>query len=240
MPYEIHRNAERGHIDHGWLKSAHSFSFANYYNPKRMNFGSLLVINEDTIQPKGGFGDHSHDNMGIVTIPLSGSLRHQDSLGNGSTVQAGDVQIMSAGTGIIHREVNPSATESVHLLQIWITPKEQGIQTRYDQKTFAPELFFGKFQLIIGPTVSVDQLYIHQDAYFQTGLFEAGASFELKQHQRSHGTFLFVILGKIQIKGETLSAGDAYAMWDEEGMEGKVLELAQLLAIEVPMDERLP
>lgn len=236
MPFEIHRDRERGHVEHGWLKTAHSFSFAHYVNPDRMNFGALLVLNEDTIQPGQGFGEHFHDNMEIVTIPLSGALAHADSMGNGSVIRAGDIQIMSAGTGIMHSERNPSDTEPVHLLQIWIIPRRRHLPTRYEEKTFDAVQFANTFSPVVTPVPSPDSLIIHQDAWFNLGRFDAKRPFEIAPHEPSHGIFLFVISGTVQVQGEALSAGDGIACRDETRISGETIEPTQLLAIEVPME----
>ncbi len=235
MPHEIHRNSSRGHFDHGWLNTLHSFSFGNYYNPERRNFGALLVLNEDTIAPGTGFGEHGHDNMEIITIPLSGSLEHTDSMGNRAILNTGDVQIMSAGTGIRHSEKNASATDPLHLLQIWILPSSQGLPTRYDELhlgTLWPE---NTFRLIVSPVPEEGVLHIRQDAWFSLGTFSAGTAFELPLHRKEHGVFFFIIEGKVKIGEEILEAGDAYTLWEEHAIAGRVEENAWVLAIEVPM-----
>ncbi len=235
MPSELHLNTERGHLNHGWLKTAHSFSFAHYVNSARMNFGALLVLNEDTIQPNQGFGEHFHDNMEIITIPLSGALEHHDSMGNGSVIRAGDVQIMSAGTGIMHSEKNPSTDEPVHLLQLWIIPNQQDLPTRYEQMAFDPTRFHNAFTTIASGETSPQHLKIHQDARIQRGNFDAGTEFNLEQTKKEHGTFLFVIEGSVEINGQTLSSGDAFTVWNEGGIHGTTIANSKLLAIEVPM-----
>lgn len=235
MPHEIHKNATRGHMQQGWLTSAHSFSFGNYYNPERRNFGALLVLNEDTIAPGTGFGEHGHDNMEIVTIPLSGSLEHTDSMGNRAILKTGDVQIMSAGTGIRHSEKNASSTDPLHLLQIWILPSSQGLPTRYDELHLGSLWQENGFRLVVSPIPETDVLHIRQDAWFSLGNFSSGTSFELPLHRKEHGMFFFLIEGKVTINGETLEAGDAYALWDEQAITGRAEENARVLAIEVPM-----
>ncbi len=234
MPSEIHRSTSRGHFDHGWLNTFHSFSFGNYYNPERRNFGALLVLNEDTIAPGTGFGEHGHDNMEIVTIPLSGSLEHTDSMGNRATLKTGDIQIMSAGTGIRHSEKNASSTDPLHLLQIWILPSSQGLPTRYDELHLDSGTE-NAFQLIVSPVPEVGVLHIRQDAWFSLGNFSSGTSFELPLHRKEHGMFFFLIEGKVTINGETLEAGDAYTLWEEHMIAGRAEENARVLAIEVPM-----
>ena len=236
MSFELHRNQERGHLKHGWLKTAHSFSFAEYVNPLRMHFGALLVLNEDTISPSAGFAEHGHDNMEIVTIPLAGVLQHADSLGHQADIKTGDVQIMSAGTGILHSEKNSSTTEPVHLLQIWVVPNEQGLKPRYDQITLDKNRTPNAFHVVVAPTPLDGALLIHQAAWFSLGTFSAATDFSLKLHQPSHGLFLFVIDGEIHIHDQVLKAGDALAIWAEEEIWGTVTASAHLLAIEVPLN----
>lgn len=234
MPSFVIRNKDRGHVDHGWLQAAHMFSFARYVNPDRMNFGALLVLNEDTIAPGQGFGEHFHDNMEIVTIPLQGALRHADSLGNGSVIRAGDVQIMSAGTGIMHSEVNASETEPVHLLQIWILPNKRSLKTRYEQSALAATPA-NTWQTIVSPTGEGASFMIHQDAWMHLARCESGADFEISSHVSTHGLFLLIIDGSIEVGADTLTQGDAYATWDERVLKGRATSPAHLLAIEVPM-----
>lgn len=235
MPTEIVRNADRGHLDHGWLKAAHSFGFARYVNPDRRNFGALLVLNEDVIQPGQGFAEHFHDNMEIVTIPLSGALRHGDNMGNGSVVRAGDVQIMSAGTGILHSEHNASETEPVRLLQCWVIPRERGLKTRYDQMSFGATAFRSDFVTVVAPDAGPGHLQIFQDAWFKLADLDAGKAFSVRREKEGNGMFLFVVSGAVRIGTETLSAGDAFTCWEEEAISGMAVSAALLLLIEVPM-----
>ena len=235
MPTELHRAEDRGHFNHGWLDTAHSFSFADYHNPDRMNFGRLLVLNEDTIQGGSGFGEHFHHDMEIVTIPLSGALRHGDSMGNGSVIRSGDIQIMSAGTGIMHSEFNASSSEPVHLLQIWIIPKTLNLPIRYDEHHFEPSVFQNQFVTIVAPTASPDHLQIHQDATFRLGHFDAGSTIELPIENSSHGLFVFVISGSIDIIGKQLNQSDAIAIHDEKNLRATTHVDSHILTIEVPM-----
>ncbi len=237
MPTELHLNVDRGHVDHGWLRSAHSFSFAEYFNPDRMHFGALLVLNEDVIQPGGGFGEHGHENMEILTIPLSGSLSHADSMGNQAVIQAGEVQIMSAGNGIRHSEQNASNIEAVHLLQIWITPNQLDLPTRYEQLKYDATRLKNAFYTVVAPDASPDALRIHQDAYVDLGRFEVSHTFSKQQRVREHGTFLFVINGEIRIVDTLLRAGDAITIWDSPELAGEILTDAFLIAIEIPMNQ---
>jgi redox-sensitive bicupin YhaK (pirin superfamily) len=235
MPYEFHPNHERGHVKHGWLTSSHSFSFARYYNPNRMHFGALLVLNEDAIAGGMGFGAHSHDNMEIVTIPLAGALKHQDSMGNSATISSGEVQIMSAGTGITHSEVNASTDEDVHLLQIWIIPQEKNILPRYEQLALPHPFPRNTFLTLISPTPEKHQLRIFQECWFSLAEFDKAQSFTFIPHKKEHGIFLFVIKGEMKIQHQELRRGDAIAIWNEEKIEGKIEKPCHLLAIEVPM-----
>lgn len=234
MPYELHPNNERRHVDHGWLKTAHSFSFAHYVNRNRMNVGALLVLNEDTIAPNQGFGEHFHDNMEIITIPLSGALEHRDSMGNGSVIHAGDVQIMSAGTGIMHSERNPSPTEAVHLLQIWITPRTHGLPTRYDQKTFSPERFHHTFAPIVTPTGEQESLIIHQRAQLLLGKFDLQTTQTIPFLHRDNTQFIFIIQGSVRTLNQILTTGDAIAIHNEEASTISVDANAHVLVIDVP------
>lgn len=235
MPHEIHRNSTRGHVRQGWLQSAHSFSFGHYYNPERTNFGALLVVNEDTIQPGTGFGEHGHDNMEIITIPLQGSLVHSDSLGNTSTLHAGDIQIMSAGTGIRHSERNASDTEPLHLLQIWIIPNQQGLPTRYEESTIDQSRLEDAFFVVVAPTPAPGASTIRQEAWFSLGRFTAGRTCTLSLHTPTSGLFLFVIEGEIRIGNDILTAGDAFTATEYTTLDATILHPAYLLAIEVPM-----
>ena len=235
MSFELHPNTQRGHVDHGWLKAAHSFSFASYFNRERMNFGALLVLNEDVVQPGAGFGEHPHDNMEIVTLPLSGALRHGDSMGNSAVIQAGDAQIMSAGTGIVHSERNASETDPVHLLQIWIAPNQRGLPTRYDQLTVKDTLVQNKLSLIVAPEPTPGALLIHQDAWFWMGHFDAGQAFDVTTHHANNGLFAFVIRGSATIQTNTLGTGDALAIKHEQNVHGITNEPSTILFIEVPL-----
>ena len=234
MPFTLHPDRERGHVDHGWLKAAHSFSFARYVNPDRMNFGALLVLNEDIIAPGQGFGEHVHDNMEIVTIPLSGSLQHRDSLGNGPIIHAGETQIMSAGTGIMHSEFNASATEPVHLLQLWILPHTRGLKTRYEQQVLPPASSEG-WRIIASPQGKQGSFVVHQDAWIELADIAPGATIPKSLHDAAHGLFLFVIDGSVEIAGHTLKHGDALAVEQESSIAIQANTASRVLALEVPL-----
>ncbi len=232
----IHPAASRGFANHGWLKAYHSFSFANYYNPDKMHFGLLRVLNDDTVAPGQGFGTHPHDNMEIVTIPLSGVLEHKDSLGSIGVIKKGEVQVMSAGTGVTHSEYNNSDKEEVKLLQTWIFPKKKNVKPRYDQKVFAEEGRKNKFQKIVSPDSSDGSLMINQDAYYFLGNFEKGINTSYSINSPGNGVYLFVMEGAIEIDGNKLGRRDAIGIWEADKFTVSVSENAELLVIEMPMN----
>ncbi len=205
----IHKADSRGYADHGWLQSFHSFSFANYHNPEKVRFGLLRVLNDDIVAPGMGFGTHPHDNMEIVTIPLKGELAHQDSTGNKEVIKAGEVQIMSAGSGLTHSEFNNSKKEFVNLFQIWVFPKEKNITPRYDQKIFDPEERKNKFQIVVSPDEKDGALWINQDAYFTLGNFDEGNSVKYEIKKNGNGVYIMITEGSAEIDGEVLSRRDA-------------------------------
>jgi len=231
----IHRAEERGYADHGWLKAHHSFSFANYHDPGKVHFGELRVFNDDSIAPGMGFGKHPHDNMEIVTIPLSGAVKHGDSMGNQGIINAGDVQIMSAGTGIVHSEFNASATEFLNLFQIWVFPKVRNIEPRYDQKTFSAVDRKGKFQVLVSPDKEDGSMWVNQDVWFVRGDFSKGSEVSYAPKLKGNGLYLMVITGEVEVAGETLKKRDAIGLWDLEKAEIKINSDAELLIIDVPM-----
>ncbi len=232
----IHLANERGFADHGWLKAAHSFSFAQYYDPAKVHFGLLRVLNDDIVAPGMGFGMHGHDNMEIVTIPLKGTLAHKDSLGSEGTITAGEVQIMSAGTGIRHSEFNGSTNEEVNLLQIWVFPKERNIEPRYDQKRFDTELAQNRFQLLVSPTEEEGALWINQNAVFAKGFFKSGGTYNYQIKYPGNGVYVFVIDGSIELDQQLLAQRDAAGVYDAQNFSFEVKEDSQVLVIEVPME----
>lgn len=231
----LHRASERGFADYGWLKTHYSFSFADYYDPNKTHFGALRVLNDDIIKGGSGFGTHPHRNMEIVTIPLSGSLAHRDSLGNSGVIRAGEAQAMSAGRGIAHSEFNPSPTEDVSLLQIWVFPKVKDIEPRYEQKFFPESERNNRFQIIASPDRASGGLWINQDAYFSLGDFDSHQTIAFKMNDVARGVYLFTIEGAIEVGAVALKTRDAIGVWETEAIEIKILERAKLLAIEVPM-----
>ncbi len=231
----IHRADSRGRSELGWLHSRFSFSFANYYNPEKIGFGLLRVLNDDIVEPGTGFGTHPHDNMEIITIILDGALQHKDSMGSGSVIKKDEVQVMSAGTGITHSEVNPSADERVNLLQLWIFPKEKNIKPRYDQKKFSSEERKNKLQTVASGFKSEGSLYIHQDAAITLGNVEKGMTLTYNNFKPGNGFYLFVIDGKINLSGEKLSTRDAIGIWEEDQLAILAEENTEFVIIEVPM-----
>lgn len=234
MKSVVHRSIERGHANHGWLDSYHSFSFASYYNPSRMHFGALRVLNDDTVAPGYGFGKHPHDNMEIVSIPLKGDLHHQDSTGRDKIIRQGDVQIMSAGKGITHSEKNARKDEEVKFLQIWIFPKEKNIEPRYDQKTFSEAERMNLWQTVVAPN-NPDAALINQDAWFCLGKIEAGHSINYSIQKPGNGVYVFIISGQVELNGEILESRDAMGVWEMDVISSKAVSQAEILLIEVPM-----
>jgi redox-sensitive bicupin YhaK (pirin superfamily) len=226
----------RGISDHGWLYSRHTFSFADYHNSERMGFGKLRVINDDIVAPGEGFATHAHDNMEIISIPLRGSLRHQDSMDNVHIIQSGDVQIMSAGTGITHSEFNASDKEPVNFLQIWIRPQQRDIAPRYDQKTFDPAARHNQFQTILSPDPHrQDSMWLNQEAWFSLAEFDQEHHEVYTWHASGHGVYLFVISGRLIAGGEILSARDGIGITGVESLSIRALSDSHFLIMEVPM-----
>ncbi len=235
MKTVFHEAESRGYAKHGWLTTHHSFSFASYYDTTRMGFGALRVLNDDAIAPGSGFGRHGHDNMEIVTIPLSGSLKHEDSMGNSAVVTTGEIQVMSAGTGVEHAEYNASDTHELTLLQIWIHTETQDVTPRYDQKRFDATEYHNRLFPVVGNIAEQGTLGIHQDARISLGRFESGQSFSYDLERPGRGVYFFVIEGVATIAGKTLEKRDALGVWDTEVVSVTVQTGTFLLVIEVPM-----
>ncbi len=235
MQKVIHRAEERGGADHGWLTTRHSFSFASWYEPTRMCFGALRVLNDDIIAPSTGFGAHPHRDMEIVTIVMKGTVTHGDSMGNTGTVAAGDVQVMSAGTGVVHSEENASADEPLALFQLWIEPRSKGITPRYAQHPFGFDVKYDGLVLLVSPDAQEKSLLVHQDAYISYGVLgkEGRCDYELKNI--AHGLYLFAIEGEVEVLGEQLSARDAIGISEEPNILIESKGGAQILLIEVPL-----
>ena len=232
----VHKADTRGHANHGWLNAKHSFSFANFHNPDRIHFGALRVLNDDIIEGGKGFGSHPHDNMEIVTIPLRGSLQHRDNTGRAEIIRSGDVQIMSAGTGIVHSEVNASATEEINLLQLWVFPKLRNITPRYDQITFDVSPRNNKFQVVVSPIESEESIWINQDAWFSLGNIDAAKTIEYNRNLDGNGMYIFVIEGDVTIEGENLNRRDAIGISGTDTVSFTASTDAQILVVEVPME----
>ena len=237
MQSRIFPKSERGTADHGWLKANFSFSFGNFYNPNMVQFGMLRVLNDDTIGAGMGFGTHPHENMEIITIPLEGGLTHRDSLGNQETVRFGEVQVMSAGTGVQHSEMNASKEDAAKTLQLWIFPNKQDVNPRYGQKAFDLENNIGSFVNIVSPQEHNDgnALWIHQQAFLHMGIFDEGQTISYDVKLAGNGLYLFLIEGEIEINNEIIKERDAYGIIDFERFEIKTNTKAKILTIEVPM-----
>jgi len=232
----IHKAETRGHANHGWLKSHHTFSFANYHNPERMNFGVLRVLNDDQVDPGKGFGTHPHDNMEIISIPLSGDLEHKDSMGNVAIIREGDVQVMSAGTGIYHSEYNKNEDTNVKFLQIWVLPNKKNVEPRYDQISIKNIEKENKLYQILSPSKEDQGVWINQEAWFNIGKFTKGNSDEYIIQKSGNGVYAFILEGEVEINNEKLSKRDGMGIWDTDSVKVKATENARVLLMEVPMN----
>ena len=230
----LHKADQRGHVNFGWLDSHHSFSFGHYYDPEKIHFGALRVLNDDIVAGGGGFPTHPHDNMEIVSIPLYGSLEHKDSSGGQGVIRQNDVQIMSAGSGIKHSEANHSQTDAVNFLQIWVIPKKRNISPRYDQKTFLPEDRINKFQTVVAPADET-AVWINQDAWFSLGNLSKDFEITYKPKKEGNGLYVFVIGGEISVNGNVLQKRDAAGLSGIEIADIKANTDAELLLIDIPM-----
>ena len=233
----LHKASSRGHADHGWLNAYHSFSFASWYNPERIQFGMLRVLNDDTVAAGMGFGTHPHDNMEIITIPLEGDLAHKDSMGNSSTIKTGDVQVMSAGTGIQHSEFNPNADLQTKLFQIWLFPKYRNVEPRYQQITLDVAKQKNSFAQILSPNPDDEGVWIHQDAWFYLSDFEANFSKTLALQKEDNGFYIMNIEGEIEVNGEKLERRDAIGFWETNEIEIKANSDSSFLIMEIPMEQ---
>ena len=231
----LFKAADRGTADYGWLKPNYYFSFAQYHDNAKVHFGLLRVLNDDFIGGGGAFPTHPHDNMEIVTIPFTGALKHKDSTGGEGVIQAGDIQIMSAGSGVQHSEANASATDPVTLFQVWVFPKERNIKPRYDQKTFDIAERTDKWQTIVSPVDADNALWINQDARFSLTNLHAGKEITYTNGFKNNGVFLVVINGSVEVNGQQLNKRDALGISETESFTVKAAEDAELLAIEIPM-----
>lgn len=231
-----HKASSRGQADHGWLNSHHSFSFASYFNPERMNFGMLRVLNDDTVAPGRGFGTHPHDNMEIISIPLSGDLEHKDSMGNTTVIKEGDVQVMSAGTGVYHSEYNKNSDKEVKFLQIWIFPNQQDVSPRYDQISVKDFEKRNMFYQVVSPNKEDDGVWLHQDAWFHLGSFDEDMQVSYSVKKEGNGVYVFVLEGEATVEDQKLETRDGFGVWDTEQFVITASEGARMLLMEVPMN----
>ena len=237
MKKVFHSADTRGDADHGWLKAKHSFSFANFYNPERMQFGVLRVLNDDVIAPGMGFGAHPHDNMEIITIPLEGTLEHKDSMDNTGVIEADEIQVMSAGTGISHSEYNKSKDQSVSLLQLWVFPHTQNVTPRYDQKNIKDLKTTNSFYPVVTPNPHDSGMWIYQDAWFHLGEFNEETKVKYNIHKPGNGVYIFIIEGEGSVSDQTLSKRDALGLWETESFSITAKKNSRILLLEVPMQQ---
>lgn len=235
MKTVYHAASSRGDANHGWLKSKHTFSFANYHNPERMGFGALRVINDDFVIGGQGFGKHSHRDMEIISIPLSGKLGHGDNIGNQGTIETGEIQVMSAGTGITHSEMNGDANEPVKFLQIWVIPDKMGVTPRYQQVRMDEHMQANEFNQVLSPKADDAGVWIHQNAWFHMGNFHKGVTQTYDLKDVNNGVYVLVLEGSVTINGNTLATRDGLGVWDTKSFTMDADEDARVLLMEVPM-----
>ncbi|SHG06330.1 hypothetical protein SAMN05444372_102120 [Flavobacterium micromati] len=238
MTTQLYPSSSRGTADYGWLKANFSFSFGNYHNPNRMQFGLLRVLNDDMIDGGTGFGTHGHANMEIITIPLEGALKHRDSMGNDGIIRFGEVQVMSAGSGIEHSEMNASETDKTKMLQLWVFPDRENVSPRYDQKSFDIDNQINTFVNIVSPNDMNDgnALWVYQKTFFHLGIFDSNTQSTYTVRIPENGVYLFLIEGEIEINNQVLKARDAMGITDFESFEIKVVSKSKILLVEVPMN----
>ena len=232
----LHKADSRGHANHGWLNSYHTFSFAGYHEPSRVHFGLLRVLNDDVVKGGMGFGQHPHDNMEIISIPLKGALEHGDNTGGHGIIKSGEVQIMSAGSGIAHSEKNASKTEDVNFLQIWVFPKERNIQPRYDQKEFKSADRVNRLQTIVSPEKGDNALWINQDAWFHLGNLKKATVIDYTIKRKENGVYAFILEGDVTINNQKLNKRDGFGVWDTDKFSISAESDAEVLLIDVPMN----
>ncbi|MEC8257360.1 MAG: pirin family protein [Bacteroidota bacterium] len=235
MKTVFHPSDSRGYANHGWLEARHSFSFASWYQPDRLHFGALRVLNDDIIQGGMGFGTHPHDNMEIVTIPLKGDLEHKDSLGNSAVIREGDIQVMSAGTGVQHSEYNNSPDKEINLFQLWLFPNKQNVKPRYDQLPIRSLHQKNEFFQILSPSANDQGVWIHQDAWMHILDADQGQSFDYVLQSPENGVYLIVIEGEVEVDNQTLFRRDAIGIWETDKLTIKTKTDAELLLVQVPM-----
>jgi hypothetical protein len=232
----LHKAATRGHADHGWLNSYHTFSFANYQNPERMHFGALRVLNDDTVSEGRGFGTHPHTNMEIISIPLEGDLQHMDNMGNSTIIKEGDVQVMSAGTGVTHSEYNKNKDQPVKFLQIWMFPKVENVSPRYDQISTVDIAKENEFYQILSPNKDDEGVWAYQDAWFHLGNFNADTTATYTLKNSKNGVYIFVLNGEAKVFEEKLNSRDGFGVWETEKIEFRFNANCKILLMEVPMN----
>ena len=235
MKKTFHASETRGEANHGWLHAKHSFSFAQFFNPERIQFGALRVLNDDIIAPKMGFAAHPHNNMEIITIPLEGALEHKDSMDNIGVVAADEIQVMSAGTGVTHSEYNKNKDQPLNLLQLWVLPNKQNVTPRYDQKNITSLKKTNALYPVIRPNHDGPSMWIHQDAWFHLGDFDRKTTVPYSLHKKGNGVYAFMIEGAASIEGESLGKRDALGLWETESFLITAEENSRILLIEVPM-----
>jgi len=235
MKSVLHRANTRGHANHGWLDSHHTFSFANYRNPDRMNFGVLRVLNDDVVHGGKGFSMHPHDNMEIISIPLQGDLEHKDSMGNVTVIKQGDVQVMSAGTGVYHSEYNKNKEEEVRFLQIWMFPNKKNVTPRYDQITLNTNKAKNGLQQILSPDTNDEGVRVHQNAWFHLGDLEQGCEETYSLKNKNNGVYAFVLEGEVNIEGQDLAKRDGFGVWAANSITIKASKNTKFLLMDVPM-----
>ena len=235
MKTVLHKANTRGHANHGWLDSHHTFSFANYYDPERVHFGALRVLNDDVVQGGRGFGMHPHDNMEIISIPLQGDLEHKDSMGNAAVIKQGDVQVMSAGTGVFHSEYNKNQQEEVKFLQIWMLPNKRDVTPRYDQITLETDKAQNQLQQILSPDPNDEGVWVHQHAWFHIGELEKGTELIYELRRQTNGIYAFILEGAARIEDHDLNKRDGLGVWDTEKVKIRALEDLRVLLMDVPM-----
>ena len=232
----LHTAESRGAANHGWLNAKHSFSFASWYNPDRTNFGALRVLNDDIVSPGAGFGTHPHDNMEIITIPLSGAIAHKDSMGNSSIIKTGEIQVMSAGTGIQHSEFNPSKDEELRLFQIWIFPNKRNVVPRYDQFEMNVQAMKNNFLQLVSPNKEDEGTWIHQNAWIKIAEVDSNVEISYSLNSKENGVYFMLIDGEVTINNQLLKQKDYLGVWDTDKVILKANSQSKILAIEIPMD----
>lgn len=235
MKIVLHTSDSRGHANHGWLNARHSFSFAGWFDPERIQFGALRVLNDDVIQGGMGFGTHPHDNMEIITLPLKGDLEHKDSMGNIGFINEGEIQVMSAGTGVFHSEYNKNPDKPINLLQLWVMPNIQNAAPRYDQKSIRELKKNNVLYQVLSPDQNDDGMWIHQDAWFHMGDFDQITEVKYNLRKNGNGVYVFVIEGSFEIGEHKLDKRDALGIWDADAFTVKAQPDSKILLVEVPM-----